>query len=191
MPGADVTFGVGAWHDDPDLPVTDEAVLALRFVTSGAVLTEEKKVGLGEPSLLPQHQGEYDVADEYVRMEQFGEFVRRMDERFDHVNELADQRFDSMNQRFLDVDKRMEQGFAHIDQRFEQVEQHFEQRFEQVDRRFEQVDRRLDRVDKRFDDVQAEIRSLRKTMLALGVPVVVTVVGAILSALVKFLFFNG
>lgn len=182
-----MTFGVGTWHDDPALPVTDEAVLALRFVTSGAVLTEEKKVGLGEPSLLPQHQGEYDVADEYVRREQFGEFVRRMDERFDHVNELADQRFDSMNQRFLDVDKRMEQGFAHIDQRFEQVEQ----RFEQVDRRFEQVDRRLDRVDKRFDDVQAEIRSLRKTMLALGVPVVVTVVGAILSALVKFLFFNG
>ncbi len=113
------------------------------------------------------------MADEYVRIEQFGEFVRRMEERFDHVNELADQRFDSMNQRFLDVDKRMEQGFA------------------QVDQRFEQVDRRLDRADKRFDDVQAEIRSLRKTMLALGVPVVVTVVGAIVSTLVKFLFFSS
>ena len=124
------------------------------------------------------------MADEYVRTEQFGEFVRRMEERLDHANELADQRFDSTNQladqrfdstnqRFLDVEKRMEQGFAHVEQRFEQV------------------DRRLDRVDKRFDDVQAEIRSMRKTMLALGVPVVVTVVGAIVSALVKFLFFSS
>lgn len=81
--------------------------------------------------------------------------------------------FDSMNQRFLNVDKRVEQGFAHVDGRFEQVE------------------RRFGRVDKRFDDVQAEIRSLRKTMLALGVPVVITVVGATVSAMVKLLFFSG
>ena len=56
--------------------------------------------------------------DAYVRTGQFGEFVKRMDERFDHVNELADQRFDSMNQRFLDLEKRMEQGSVHVDQRF-------------------------------------------------------------------------
>ena len=113
------------------------------------------------------------MADEYVRAGEFGEFVKRMEERFDHVNELADQRFDSMNQRLLDLEKRMEEGFAHANQRFEQV------------------DRRLDRVDQRFDDVQAEIRNLRRTMLALGVPVVATVVGAIVSALVKFLFFSS
>ena len=35
-----------------------------------------------------------------VRMGQFGEFAKRMDERFDHVNELADQCYDSINQRF-------------------------------------------------------------------------------------------
>ena len=113
------------------------------------------------------------MADEYVRAGESGEFVKRMEERFDHVNELADQRFDSMNQRLLDLEKRMEEGFAHANQRFEQV------------------DRRLDRVDQRFDDVQAEIRNLRRTMLALGVPVVATVVGAIVSALVKFLFFSS
>ena len=113
------------------------------------------------------------MADEYVRAGEFGEFVKRMEERFDHVNELADQRFDSMNQRLLDLEKRMEEGFAHANQRFEQV------------------DRRLDRVDQRFDDVQAEIRNLRRTMLALGVPVVATVVGAIVSALAKFLFFSS
>ena len=113
------------------------------------------------------------MADEYVRAGDFGQFVKRMDERFDHVNKLADQRFDSMNQRFLDLEKRIEEGFAYVNQRFEQV------------------GRRLDRADQRFDDVQAEIRILRRTMLALGVPVVATVVGAIVSALVKFLFFSS
>ena len=110
------------------------------------------------------------MADEYVRAGDFGQFVKRMDERFDHVNELDDQRFDSMNQRFLDLEKRIEEGFAYVNQRFEQV------------------GRRLDRADQRFD---AEIRILRRTMLALGVPVVATVVGAIVSALVKFLFFSS
>ena len=36
----------------------------------------------------------------YVSMGQFGEFVKRMDERFDHVNELADQRVEGINERF-------------------------------------------------------------------------------------------
>ena len=131
------------------------------------------------------------MADEYVRAGEFGQFVKRMDERFDHVNELADQRFDSMNQRFLDLEKRMEEGFTHVNQRFEQVDRRMEEGFAHVNQRFEQVDRRLDRVDQRFGDVQAEIRNLRRTMLALGVPVVATVVAAIVSALVKFLFFSS
>jgi hypothetical protein len=33
------------------------------------------------------------MADEFVRVEQFGEFMKRIDGRFDHVNDLADQRF--------------------------------------------------------------------------------------------------
>jgi len=89
-----------------------------------------------------------------------------MEERFDHMNELADQRFDSMNQRFLDIEKRMEQLSASVDQRFEQV-------------------------DKRLDDVQGEIRSLRTIMFTLYVPIVVAVAGAIVGAAVKFLFFNN
>ena len=85
----------------------------------------------------------------------------------------------------------MEEGFAHVNQRFEQVDRRMEEGFAYTNQRFEQVDRRLDRVDRRFDDVQAEIRNVRRTMLALGVPVVATVVGAVLSAVVKLLFFSG
>ena len=109
------------------------------------------------------------MADEHVRTEQFGEFVKRMDQCFQHVNELADQRFDSMNQRILDLEKRMEQGFVHVEQRFEQVEQRFEQ------------------VDKRFDSVQVEIRSLRSLMVALYAPIALGIVGVV----IKYLFFSN
>ena len=61
------------------------------------------------------------MADEFVRTGEFGQFVKRIDERFDHVNELADQRFDSVSQRFFDMQKRMEQGFTHVDQRFDDI----------------------------------------------------------------------
>ena len=61
------------------------------------------------------------MADEFVRTGEFGQFVKRIDERFDHLNELADQRFDSVSQRFFDMQKRMEQGFTHVDQRFDDI----------------------------------------------------------------------
>ena len=49
------------------------------------------------------------MAEEQVSKAQFGEFMKRMDERFDHVN----QRFDSMNQRLADAEKAREQNLVH------------------------------------------------------------------------------
>ena len=45
------------------------------------------------------------MAEEFVRKEHFDEFARRMDERFDHANELAGQRHDSINQRLAGAEK--------------------------------------------------------------------------------------
>lgn len=113
------------------------------------------------------------MTEESVGIQQFGEFVKRMEDRFDHVDkqfghasQLADQRFDSINQRFLDVEKRMEHDAVHVHQRFEQV-------------------------DKRLDDLHAEMRSLRRTMVGLGVPVIVVLLSAIVTGLVKVLFFSA
>ena len=117
------------------------------------------------------------MADEFVGTQQFGEFTRRMEERFDHADELADQRFDSMNQRFLDVEKRMEQGFLYVDQRFEQT------------------DRRLGDIQAEIrglrENMQTESRSLRRTMLGLGIPVIAVLLSAIVTGLVKVLFFTS
>ena len=67
------------------------------------------------------------MADEYVRVEQFGEFVKRMEERFDHADELADQRYDSLNRRFADAEKAREQNLIHINQRFDGLERRMDQ----------------------------------------------------------------
>ncbi len=48
------------------------------------------------------------MAEEFVRKEHFEEFVKRMEQGFAHVNELADQRYDSMNQRFDGLEKRFD-----------------------------------------------------------------------------------
>lgn len=112
------------------------------------------------------------MADEYVRTGEFGEFVKRMDERFDHASELADQRFDAMKQRILDVEKRMEKGFEHAEKAREQ--------------NFVHLNQRHDDMNRRFDAMQGEIRSLRVMMLVLYGPVV----AATLVAAVKLTFFS-
>ena len=65
--------------------------------------------------------------EQYVSTGQFGEFVKRMDERFDHVNELADQRLELINQRLADAEKAREQNFMHINQRFDSLEKRMDQ----------------------------------------------------------------
>ena len=127
------------------------------------------------------------MADEYVRTGEFGEFVKRMDERFDHVNELANQRFDSINQRFLDVEKRMKQGFTHAEKAREQNFVHLNQRLDGVNQRLDDMNHYLQAEARSLrETMQAGDDSLRRMMLALHLPVVL----AILGAAIKYLFFN-
>lgn len=68
------------------------------------------------------------MAEEFVGVTQFGEFAKRIDERFNHVgkefghvNELAEQRHKEVNQRLADAEKAREQNLAHIVQRFDDL----------------------------------------------------------------------
>ena len=54
------------------------------------------------------------MAEEFVSGAQFGEFVIRMQDRFDHAEELAKEREDKMNLRFDAI----EQRFDAVDKRF-------------------------------------------------------------------------
>ena len=101
------------------------------------------------------------MADEYVRVAQFDQFVKRMEDGFAHVNELANeryesinQRFENMNQRFADAEKARDQSLVHVNQRF-------------------------DSLEKRFDD-------LRTLIVVMYTPIAIAVLGAV----VKWFFFS-
>ena len=82
------------------------------------------------------------MADEYVSGAQFGEFVKRMQDRFDHAEELAKEREEKLNLRF----DAMEQRFDGIAQRFDAMDK-------RIDTRFDAMEQRFDAVDKRFNDL--------------------------------------
>ena len=83
------------------------------------------------------------MADEYVSMAQFGEFVKRMEAGFTHVNQLADQRYDSINQRLADAEKAREQNLVHVNQRFDDMNQRFDDTNRSMDRRFDSLEKMI------------------------------------------------
>lgn len=110
--------------------------------------------------------------EQYVRREEFGEFVKRMDERFNHVNELADQRlelisqrFDSVNQRLADAEKAREQNLVHVNQRF-------------------------DSLERRMDQFHADMLQMRNWLMRLYGLVVFGFIGAIALILFRDMFFK-
>ena len=118
-----------------------------------------------------------------VSMGQFGEFVKRMDERFDHVNqrfdhvnELAEQRYDSLNQRLADAEKAREQNLVHINQRFDEMNRNVNQRF--------------DGLEKRMDQFHADMLQMRNWLVRLYGLVVFGFLGAIALILFRDLFFK-
>ena len=54
------------------------------------------------------------MAGEHVTEEQFGEFVKRMEQAFAHVHQRLDDQQQGFNQRLDNVENRMEQGFTGI-----------------------------------------------------------------------------
>ena len=88
-----------------------------------------------------------------------------MDERFDHVNELADQRFDAIQQRLVDAEKAREQNPVHIDQRF-------------------------DGLEKRMDQLHADMLQMRNWLARLYGLMVVGSIGLFASILFKDLLFR-
>ena len=109
------------------------------------------------------------MAEESVSQAQFGEFVKRIEERFDHlgkelvnVNKLADQRYDSINQRLADAEKARDQNLIHVNQRLDDLK-------ESVDQRFDSLEKLLNWQNR----------------------IVMGILAVVLAAAVKYLFFPG
>jgi len=127
------------------------------------------------------------MAEEFVRMGQFSEFVKRVDDRFNgvdkafqHVNQLAEQRYDSINQRLADAEKAREQNLVHVNQRFDDMNQRFDDMNRSVNQRFDDTNRSMDR---RFDSLEKMVAWQNR--ITMGILLV------ILAAAVKYLFVPG
>ena len=138
------------------------------------------------------------MADEFVSVAQFGEFVKRIDERFDHVqkdmangfayvNKLADQRYENLNQRLADADKAREQNLVHINERFDDMNRSVNQRFDDMTRG---VNQRFDGLDKRMDLFHADMLQMRNWLVRLNGLVAFGFIGAIALVLLKDVIFK-
>ena len=123
------------------------------------------------------------MAEEFVSHGQFGEFVKRIDDRFEavdrrfeamdkriedgfaHANQLADQRYDSLHQRLADAEKAREQNQVHVNQRF-------------------------DALEKRMDVFHADMLQMRNWMVRLYGLVAFGFIGAIALILLKDVIFK-
>ena len=106
--------------------------------------------------------------EQYVGKEQFGEFVKRMEQGFFHVGE----RFDDQNRN---ADRRFEDLIQSMNQRFDDQNRNADRRFEDL---IQSMNQRFDGLDKRMGD-------MRTLMLALYTPMAVAIIGAA----VKVIFF--
>ena len=122
------------------------------------------------------------MPEEFVRKEHFDEFAKRMDERFDHANELAEQRHASINRRLADAEKAREQNLVHITQRFDDLKEGVDQRF--VDLK-EGINQRFDSLERRMDQIHADMRQMRGWLIWLFGLVVFGFMGSIVLILFR------
>ena len=102
------------------------------------------------------------MAEEFVRIGQFEESLRRIDERFlgiekvmeqgfahaakerEHILVHMNQRFDDMNQRFDDMNHRFDDMNRGMNQRFDDMNHRFDDMNRGINERFDSLDKRLD-----------------------------------------------
>ena len=134
------------------------------------------------------------MAEQYVSREQFGEFVQRMEDRFDHVG----QRFDQISERFGDaekraddrfysLEKRMEQGFAYLEKARAEDAAHTDQRFDALEKRMAEG---FAQIHAQMTDFRAEMRQMRGWLFRLYGLVVFGFIGGIVLILFRDFIFK-
>ncbi|MDE0206121.1 MAG: hypothetical protein OXP66_08860 [Candidatus Tectomicrobia bacterium] len=127
------------------------------------------------------------MADEFVSAAQFGEVVKRIDERFDSAEKLADQRYENLNQRLADAEKAREQNLVHISERFDDMNRSINQRLDDMNRG---INQRFDGMEKRMDLFHADMLQMRNWMVRLYGLVAFGFIGAIALILLKDVIFK-
>ena len=127
------------------------------------------------------------MAEQYVSREQFGEFVQRMDNRFDHISERFSDAEKRADERFYSLEKRMEQGFAYLEKARATDAAHSNDRFDQLNIRFDSLERRMEQG---FAQLHADMRQMRGWLVRLYGLVVFGFIGGIVLILFRDFIFK-
>ena len=108
---------------------------------------------------------ENEAMAEYVSNENFDEYAKRMDGRFDHVIQRVDDRFHSL-------EKNVDAGFVHVGQRFDSLE------------------KRMDESRARMDQFHGDMRQMNNWLMRLFMLVSFSFIGVIALILLRDLIFK-
>ena len=132
------------------------------------------------------------MAEEFIRAEQFGEFVKRMDDRFEGVGRRFDDMNQSINQRFDDMNQGINLRFDDMKQRLADAEKareqdllHINQRFDYVDQRFSDLQSGISDLQSGISDIRADMRQMRNWLVWLFGLVVFGFIGSIVLMLLR------
>ena len=128
------------------------------------------------------------MAEEFVRMEQFGEFVKRMEDRFEGVDKRFDDMNQSINQRFDDMNQSINQRFDDMKQRLADAEKAREQNLLHINQRFDYIDHRFSDLQSSIGDLRADMRQMRNWLVWLFGLVVFGFIGSIVLILFRDVF---
>ena len=128
------------------------------------------------------------MAEEFVRMEQFGEFVKRMEDRFEGVDHRFDDMNQSINHRFDDMNQSVNQRFDDMKQRLADAEKAREQNLLHINQRFDYVDQRFSDLQNSIGDLRADMRQMRNWLVWLFGLVVFGFIGSIVLILFRDVF---
>lgn len=128
------------------------------------------------------------MAEEFVRMEQFGEFVKRMEGRFEGVDKRFDDMNQSVNHRFDDMNQSINQRFDDMKQRLADAEKAREQNLLHINQRFDYIDQRFSDLQNSIGDLRADMRQMRNWLVWLFGLVVFGFIGSIVLILFRDVF---
>lgn len=125
------------------------------------------------------------MAEEFVRTEQFGEFVKRMDDRFEGVGRRFDDMNQGINQRFDDMNQGINLRFDDMKQRLADAEKAREQDLLHINQRFDYVDQRFSDLQSGIGEIRADMRQMRNWLVWLFGLVVFGFIGSIVLILLR------
>jgi chromosome segregation ATPase len=119
------------------------------------------------------------------RFNRTDERILNVDRRVAEAAKATDRRFEEINQRSAEAARETNRRLKEVDRRLTEVDRRLTESREDTDERFKEVNRRIDANTAELRSFKQEIRAFHSTFQRGNYILVATMVGAILTLLIK------